>query len=104
MRFLAAIAATLILALTAPPQAPAQDERGSGLITAVDNGNRTLTLDTARGSRTVVVSPAAGLRAGARSLAWADLAPGDAVAYQIVGGQVTRLEVARQFWAVPPER
>ena len=104
MRFLAAIAATLILALAAPRQAHAQDERGTGLITAVDNGSRTLTLDTARGSRTVVVAPAAGMRAGARPLAWEDLAPGDAVAYQIAGGQVMRLEVARQFWAVPPDR
>jgi hypothetical protein len=52
----------------------------------------------------VIGAPAASLRAGARPLAWTDLAPGDAVAYQIVGGQVTGLEVARQFWAVPPDR
>jgi hypothetical protein len=104
MRFLAVITAALTLALAAPLPARAQDERGTALIVAIDNATRTLTLDTRRGSRTVVVAPAAGLRAGARSLAWADLAPGDAVAYQIVGGQVTRLEVARQFWAVPSER
>jgi hypothetical protein len=104
MRFLAVIAATLVLALAAPLQARAQDERGTALITAIDSRTRTLTLDTPGGPRTVVVAPAAGLRVGAQPLAWTDLAPGDAVAYQIIGGQVTRLEVARQFWAVPPDR
>jgi hypothetical protein len=104
MRFLAAIAAMLILALAAPFQSRAQDERGRALITAIDTRTRTLTLDTPGGPRTVIGAPAASLRAGARPLAWTDLAPGDAVAYQIVGGQVTGLEVARQFWAVPPDR
>ena len=100
MSFLAGTVVALVLALLAPSAAHAQ-EAGTGLITAVDAGTRTLTLDTPHGQRSVIVAPTASVRSDGRSLAWADLSPGDAVAYQVVGGRVTRLEVAAQFWALP---
>jgi|RhiMetdeSRZDD1v2_1073273.scaffolds.fasta_scaffold705130_2 hypothetical protein len=106
MSFVMRMVVGLVLALAVASVGRAQDAAGVGLITAVDLATRTLTLETARGPQTVSVAPAASLR-GVR--AWADLAPGDAVAYQVVGGRVTRLDVARHFWALPsgpdvPER
>ena len=104
MRVLATMVMTLSVALAAAPGVHGQEERGTGLITGIDSATRTLTLETTRGPRSVVVAPSASVRAGQRVLAWADLALGDGVAYQLAGGSVTRLEVARQFWAIPPER
>ena len=104
MGFLAGIALTLVLAFTVPMAAHAQAGSGTGLITAIDAGTRTLTLETAQGPHSVVVAPDAGIRGDGRALSWGDLAPGDAVAYRVDGGRVTRLEVACQFWALPSGR
>ena len=105
MSFVTRMAVGLILTLAVVSVGHAQDAAGVGLITAVDVATRTLTLETARGPQVVTIAPAVRL-GGVR--AWADLAPGDAVAYQVVGGRVTRLDVARHFWALPgpdvPER
>ena len=104
MRLLAGLALALVLAAAVPPAAHAQAGSGTGLITAIDAATRTLTLETTQGPRTIVVAPDAGIHGDGRALRWADLTPGDAVAYRSDGGPVTRLEVACQFWAVPASR
>jgi len=100
MSFVTRMVVGLVLVLAVVSVGHAQDAAGVGLITAVDHATRTLTLETARGPQIVTIAAAARL-AGVR--AWADLAPGDAVAYQIVGGRVMWLDVARHFWALPSE-
>ncbi len=102
MGFLVGLAVALIVALATPGSAHAQDEMGSGLIVALDASSRSLTLETRLGTRTIVVPTATSIRGDGRTLAWADLAPGDAVVYIAPGGRVTRLAVACQYWAVPP--
>jgi hypothetical protein len=53
----------------------------------------------------VTIAPAAAVRGDhGEALSLRDLAPGDAVAYRMAGEAVTRLDVARQFWALPGER
>ena len=104
MSILSRLTVALVLALAATSAVHAQAETGTGLITAVDGGTRTLALDTAHGPRSIVVASDATIRGDGRSLAWGNLAPGDAVVYQMVGGRVTRLEVASQFWALPSGR
>ena len=102
MRRLAGI--ILVLALAVPATLNAQVMSGAGMITAMDRATRTLTLETTDGTRRIVVAPEAGIRGDRRALTWADLAPGDTVAYRVEDGRVTRLDVAGQFWAVPGAR
>jgi hypothetical protein len=89
----------------APVVVHAQENTGIGLVTAVDVARNTLMLATRTGSKEVLVAPTAAIREDhGRALAFSDIRPGDAVAYQISSGSATSLHVARQFWAIPAER
>lgn len=82
----------------------AQLSAGAGLVTAVDIGRNALVLETRAGSRSVLVASNATIRDDhGRALGLGDIRPGDAVSYQVVAGQATSLDVARQFWAIPSE-
>jgi hypothetical protein len=82
----------------------AQVSAGAGLVTGVDVGRNALVLETRTGSQSVVVAPTATIRDDhGTALGLGDIRPGDAVAYQVVAGLATSLDVARQFWAIPSE-
>ena len=95
-----------ILMLSMGPAAVhAQESTGVGLVTAVDVARNTLTLATRTGSKEILVAPTAAIREDhGRALAFSDIQSGDAVAYQVSSGSAASLHVARQFWAIPPER
>ena len=104
--FVTCIAASLhVLILLVAPAAYAQENTGTGLVTAVDVGRNTLMLETRNGSKVILVAPTATIREDhGQALAFGDIRPGDAVAYQVGSGSAVRLHVARQFWATPAER
>ena len=104
---LACRAAALVIFMLSMAPAPvyAQENFGIGLVTAVDAERNTLIVATRTGSKEVLVAPTAAIREDhGRALAFSDIRPGDAVAYQISSGSATSLHVARQFWAIPAER
>jgi hypothetical protein len=83
----------------------AQAREGRGLVIAVDPGNGTLLLDTASGPQRVRVAPAATIVGDHdQALTLIEVAPGDAVSYQLGSDHATSLRVASHFWAVPGER
>ena len=87
-----------------PPQAPAHVNAGTGLVRAVDAGTNTLVLETRSGTQRVHVAPAATIRDDHDdTLALGEIAPGDAVAYEVTADAATVLHVAREFWAIPSE-
>ena len=104
--FVTCTAASLhVLILLVAPAAYAQENTGTGLVTAVDAGRNTLMLETRSGSRTVLVAPTAAIRDDhGQALAFGDIRPGDAVVYHGASNPTTSVQVARQFWAVPIER
>ena len=82
----------------------AQINSGAGLVRTVDVGKNTLTVETRTGSQSILVPPTASIRDDhGNALALGDMAPGDAVIFQVVSGAVTGVYVARQFWAIPDE-
>jgi hypothetical protein len=86
------------------PQAFAHVNGGTGLVKAVDAGTNTLALETRSGTQRVHVAPAATIRDDHDdTLALGEIAPGDAVAYEVTAGAATVLHVARDFWAIPSE-
>jgi hypothetical protein len=94
-----------VLMLSMAPSVHAQENTGTGLVTAVDVARNTLMLATRTGSKAVPVAPTAAIRDDhGQPLAFSDIRPGDAVAYQVASGSATSLHVARQFWAIPAER
>jgi len=99
------VASLHVLILSAAPAVYAQENTGTGLVTAVDVGRNTLMLETRGGSKTVLVVPTAAIRDDhGQALAFGDIRPGDAVVYQVGSGSAVRLHVARQFWAIPTEQ
>lgn len=99
------VASLHVLILSVAPAVHAQENTGTGLVTAVDVGRNTLMLETRSESKTVLVIPAAAIRDDhGQVLAFGDIRPGDAVVYQVGSGSAVRLHVARQFWAIPGER
>ena len=87
-----------------PPQASAHVKAGTGLVRAVDAGTNTLVLEARSGTQRVHVAPAAIIRDDHDdTLALGEIAPGDAVAYEVTGGAATVLHVSREFWAIPSE-
>jgi hypothetical protein len=91
-----------ILMLSIAPAVCAQENTGAGLVTGVDVARHTLMLATRAGSKEILVAPTAAIREDhGQALAFSDIRPGDAVAYQIASGSATNLQVARQFWAIP---
>lgn len=77
----------------------------AGLVIEIDAGKNTLLLETQSGLKQVPVAIAATIRDDhGEVLKLGDLKPGDAVAYTTGSETATRLQVARQFWAVPFER
>jgi hypothetical protein len=94
-----------ILILSMAAAVYSQEAAGTGLVTAVDVARNTLVLATRTGSKEILVAPTATIREDhGRALAFSDIRPGDAVAYQVSSGSATRLHVARDFWAIPTER
>ena len=94
-----------ILMLAVAPAVYAQENTGAGLVIEVDVARHTLMLATRTGSKEIPVAPTAAIREDhGQALAFSDIRPGDAVAYQIASGSATNLQVARQFWAIPTER
>jgi hypothetical protein len=88
----------------AEARASAHEVAGMGLVTAVDTGTNTLVLETRSGVQRVHVAPAATIRADHDdALAFSEIRPGDAVAYEGASGDTSMLHVARQFWAMPSE-
>lgn len=86
------------------PQASAPVNAGTGLVRAVDADTNTLVLETRSGTQRIHVAPAATIRDDhADTLALAEIAPGDAVAYEVTAGAATVLHVARDFWAIPSQ-
>ncbi len=86
------------------PQAPAHVSAGTGLVRAVDADTNTLVLETRSGTQRIHVSPAATIRDDhADTLALGEIAPGDAVAYEVTAGAAIVLHVAREFWAIPTQ-
>jgi hypothetical protein len=100
------VASLHVLILSGAPAVYAQERTGTGLVTAVDVGKNTLTLEIRGGSKTaLVVVPTAAIRDyHGQALAFGDIRPGDAVVYEVGSGSTVRLRVARQFWAIPTER
>jgi hypothetical protein len=94
-----------ILMLAVAPAVYAQQNTGAGLVTGVDVTRHTLLLATRTGSKEILVGPTAAIREDhGQALAFSDIQPGDAVVYQVASGSATHLQIARQFWAIPPER
>ena len=86
------------------PRASAHVSAGTGLVRAVDAGTNTLVLETRSGTQRVHVAPAATIRDDHEdTLALGEIAPGDAVAYEVTAGAATVLHVAREFWAIPSQ-
>ena len=95
----------ILMLSMAPAAVHAQENTGVGLVTAVDVTRNTLTLATRTGSKEILVAPTAAIRDDhGRAIAFNDIRAGDAVACQVSSGSASRLRVARQFWAIPPER
>lgn len=103
---LACNAASLcVFMLSMAPAVYAQDNTGTGLVIAVDVGRNTLMLEIQSGPKAVLVPPSAAIRDDhGQALAFSDIRPGDAVAYQVASGTVINVHVARQFFAIPTER
>jgi hypothetical protein len=98
------VALALIVVCASASTIHAQTWTGVGLITAVDLANNTLVLETRSGPQCIRVAPAAAIRGDHGAvLTLRDLGPGDAVAYSMASDSATRLQVARQFWALPAE-
>ena len=94
-----------VLMLSLAPAVSAQENTGTGLVIAVDVGRNTLMLETRSGSKAVLVASTAAIRDDhGQALAFGDIRPGDAVVYQVGSGSAVRLQVARQFWAIPTEQ
>ena len=94
-----------VLILTVAPAVNAQENTGTGLVTAIDVGRNTLMLQTRSGSKTMLVAPTAAIRDDhGQALAFGDIRPGDAVVYRLGSDAAVRLRVARQFWAIPNEQ
>ena len=86
------------------PRPPAHVSAGTGLVRAVDAGMNTLVLETRSGAQRVHVASAATIRDDHDdTLALGEIAPGDAVAYEVTAGAATVLHVAREFWAIPSQ-
>jgi len=86
------------------PQASAHGSTGRGLVRTVDADTNTLVLETRSGTQRIHVAPAATIRDDhADTLTLGEIAPGDAVAYEVTAGAATALHVAREFWAVPSQ-
>lgn len=86
------------------PQASAPVSAGTGLVRAVDADTNTVVLETGSGTQRIHVAPAATIRDDhADTLTLGELAPGDAVAYEVTAGAATVLHVAREFWAIPSQ-
>jgi len=101
--FLVCCAATLPVFMS-PLEVYAQGSSGAGLVRAVDVNRNTLALETQTGSQSVLVAPTATIRGDhGDALTLGDMRPGDGVTYHVASGAVTRLHVARQFWAIPRE-
>jgi hypothetical protein len=84
------------------PQASAR--AGTGLVRAVDADTNTLVLETRSGTQRIHVAPAATIRDDHDdTLALGEIAPGDAVAYEVTAGAAIELHVAREFWAIPSQ-
>jgi len=84
------------------PQTSAPVSAGTGLVRAVDADTNTLVLETRSGTQRIHVAPAATIRDDhAGTLTLGEIAPGDAVAYEVTAGAATVLHVARDFWAIP---
>ena len=95
----------MVSALTNASPVAAQGPAGRGLVVAVDAGNGTLLLDTVSGPQRVQVAPTATIVGDHdRVLALIEVAPGDAVSYQLGSAHATSLRVASHFWAVPGVR
>jgi hypothetical protein len=94
-----------VLMLSLAPAVYAQENTGTGLVTAVDIARNALMVATRTGSTAILVAPTAAIRDDhGQAIAFSDIRPGDAVAYQVASGSAISLNVARQFWAIPPER
>lgn len=86
------------------PQASAHVSAGTGLVTAVDADTNTLVLETRSGTQRIHVAPAARIRDDhADTLTLGEIAPGDAVAYEVTAGAATVVHVAREFCAIPSQ-
>jgi hypothetical protein len=85
-------------------RAAARESTGAGLVSEVDVSRNTLVLETRSGAQRVHVAIAPNIRDDHdKALAFGEIRPGDAVAYEVASGDVTVLHVARQFWAIPSE-
>lgn len=85
-------------------QASAPVSAGAGLVRAVDADTNTLVLETRSGTQRIHVAPAATIRDDhADTLTLGEIAPGDAVAYEVTAGAATVFHVAREFWAIPSQ-
>lgn len=103
-RMVLACCAALLPVFMSAPAVCAQINSGAGLVRALDVGRSTLTVETRTGSQSVLVPPTATIRDDhGNALTLGEMRPGDAVTFQVVSGAVTRLHVARQFWAIPKE-
>jgi hypothetical protein len=86
------------------PRASAHVSAGTGLVRAVDADTNTLVLETRSGTQRIHVAPAATIRDDHDdALALGEIAPGDAVAYEVTAGAAIVLHVAREFWAIPSQ-
>jgi hypothetical protein len=74
------------------------------LVSEVDVSTNTLVIETRSGAQRVHVAAAPNIRDDHdNALAFGEIRPGDAVAYEVASGDATVLHVARQFWAIPSE-
>ena len=95
----------IAVALASAWPVAAQALGGRGLVVAVDPGNGTLLLDTTSGPQRVRVAPTATIVGDHdRALTLIEVAPGDAVSYQLGSDHATSLRVVSHFWAVPSGR
>jgi hypothetical protein len=86
------------------PQASAHVSAETGLVRAVDADTNTLVLETRSGTQRIHVAPAATIRDDHDdTLALGEIAPGDAVTYEVTAGAAIVLHVAREFWAIPSQ-
>jgi hypothetical protein len=86
------------------PRASAHEIAGAGLVSEVDVSTNTLVLETRSGAQRVHVATAPSIRDDHDiALAFGEIRPGDAVAYEVASGDASVLHVARQFWAIPRE-
>jgi hypothetical protein len=86
------------------PRAPAHESAGAGLVSEVDVSTNTLVLETRSGAQRVHVATAPNIRDDHdNALAFGEIRPGDAVAYEGAADAAITLDVVRQFWAIPTE-